>query len=144
MKKISVLSLMAAIISFTACAQKMDASQLPAKVKSAFEQKHPGMSAKWDKENANYEASFKMDKHDMSELYDVNGNLQETEIDIKVSELPASVMNYIKAHYAGEKVKEAAKITKADGKMMYEAEVKGIDVLFDSNGNFLREEKDED
>ncbi|MEO8116329.1 MAG: PepSY-like domain-containing protein, partial [Bacteroidota bacterium] len=105
---------------------------------------HPGMSAKWDKENTNYEASFKMDKHDMSELYDANGNLQETEMDIKVSELPASVMNYIKEHYAGEKVKEAAKITKADGIMMYEAEVKGIDVLFDANGNFLREEKDED
>jgi len=144
MKKITMLSLMVALISFAACGQKMDASKLPVKVKAAFDQKHPGMSAKWDKEDANYEASFKMDKHDMSELYDENGNLQETEMDISITELPASVMDYIKAHYAGAKVKEAAKITKADGKMMYEAEVKGIDVLFDENGNFLREEKDED
>ncbi|MEO7210739.1 MAG: hypothetical protein ABIY35_07330, partial [Chitinophagaceae bacterium] len=80
MKKFSMLAFIAAVISFTACAQKMDVSKLPAKVKSAFEQKHPGMSAKWDKENTSYEASFKMDKHDMSELYDANGGLLETEV----------------------------------------------------------------
>ncbi|MBS1730615.1 MAG: PepSY-like domain-containing protein [Bacteroidetes bacterium] len=144
MKKMSILSFIVGMISFSACAQKLNESQLPAKVKSAFDQKHPGVNAKWDKENTNYEASFKMNKYDMSELYDVNGNLQETEIDIKVSELPTSIMNYIHKQYAGEKVKEAAKITKANGEIMYEAEVKGMDVLFDENGNFLKEIKDED
>ena len=55
----------------------------------------------------------------------------ETEVSIKASEFPAAVMAKLK----GMKVAEAAKITKADGSVSYEAEVKGKDLLFDVNGN---------
>ena len=34
-----------------------------------------------------------------------------------------------------------AKITKANGEMIYEAEIKGKDLLFDMNGNFIEEVK---
>ena len=40
------------------------------------------------------------------------------------------------------KIKKAARILKADRQIEYEAEVQKMDVLFDSNGKFLREEKD--
>ncbi len=39
-------------------------------------------------------------------------------------------------------MKEAAKITDAHGVVTYEAEVKGMDLLFDSAGKFLKEVKD--
>lgn len=32
-------------------------------------------------------------------------------------------------------------ITKADGAVEYEAEVKGIDLIFDKNGNFIKKIK---
>lgn len=48
----------------------------------------------------------------------------------------------IKECYKGKTIKEGAKITTADGTVNYEAEVDGKDVIFDTNGKFLKEVKD--
>ena len=129
-------------ITLIAFAQKLDASKVPYAVKSSFSKDFPGMSTKWEKENANYEANFKMDGKTMSALYDAKGNKQETETDIKVSDLPQSVKDYIAQNYKGEKIKEAAIITRANGEVNYEAEVKGMDVLFTNDGKFIKTAKD--
>ena len=78
----------------------------------------------------------------MSALFDANGKMTESEMDMAVSALPASVLAYVKAHYPGKKIKEGAKITRADGTVNYEAEVGGKDVLFSSDGKYLKEVKD--
>ena len=129
-------------ITLKAFAQKLDASKVPYAVKTSFAKDFPGMSTKWEKENANYEANFKMDGKTMSALYDAKGNKQETETDIKVSDLPQSVKDYIAQNYKGEKIKEAAIITRANGEVNYEAEVKGMDVLFTNDGKFIKTAKD--
>ena len=59
-----------------------------------------------------------------------------------MAELPEAVLSYVKEHYKGKVIKEGAKITKADGTVNYEAEVSGKDVIFDSNGKFIKEAKD--
>jgi len=41
-------------------------------------------------------------------------------------------------HYAGNRTKESAKIINAKGTLTYEVEIKGIDWIFDNNGNFLK------
>lgn len=138
MKKLALLPMMIAIISLSACAQKTTA---PGVVKTAFSKSFPGVSAKWEKEGEKYEANFKQNGSTMSALFTANGSLLETETDIKKSELPNVVLTYAASHYKGKAIKEAAKITKADGTVNYEAEVDGKDVIFDSNGNFLREAK---
>jgi len=66
----------------------------------------------------------------------------ETETDIKISELPAAVSDYVKTNYKGATIKEAAIINNPSAKKLYEAEVKGEDLLFDENGKFLKKEKD--
>ena len=66
----------------------------------------------------------------------------ESEMEIKVADLPATVQAYMKEHYKGKTVKEGAKITKADGTVNYEAALGGKDVIFDANGKFLKEMKD--
>ena len=142
MKKLMMLSAIAAIVSITACGQKLDAAKVPAAVKASFTKNFPGATAKWEKENANYEAGFKKDGHEMSALFDANGTMTESEMEIKVAELPTAVTTYLNTNYKGVKVKEAAKITKAGGEVNYEAEVKGKDLIFDANGNFLKEVKD--
>ena len=119
------------------------AADVPAVVKTAFAKKYPNITkVKWDKENENYEASFDLNKVDCSVLFDANGNIIETEVEIELNELPKGVLDYVKARYAGKKAKEAAKITDAKGNVTYEVELKGMDVLFDSEGKFIKEVKD--
>ena len=103
---------------------------------------YPGITARWEKEDSNYEAGFKKDDKQISVLYQANGTMQESEVSIKESELPPSVLNYVKENYKGKKIKESAKITKADGTLNYEVEVDGKDLIFDINGKFLKVAKD--
>ena len=63
-------------------------------------------------------------------------------MDIKVTDLPATVLAYVKEHYKGKTIKEGAKITTVDSTVNYEAEVDGKDVIFYTNGKFLKEVKD--
>ena len=78
----------------------------------------------------------------MSALHDASGNKTETEMDIKISELPVGGTDYITKNYKGEKIKEAAIITKANGEVNYDIEVKGMDLLFTKEGKFITIAKD--
>ena len=115
---------------------------MPAAVKTSFTKQYPGTIAEWEKEDGKYEAGFKQGGNNMSALFEANGTMTESEMDIKVSDLPASVLTYVKEHYKGKTIKEGAKITKADGTVNYEAEVDGKDVIFDAEGKFIKDEKE--
>ncbi|MFF9965382.1 hypothetical protein, partial [Pedobacter suwonensis] len=131
MKKIfGIFLLMGGMVTAT-FAQKVAAAKVPAAVKTAFTKSHPGVKVNWEMEKQNYEAGFTFNGKETSEVYSVAGALLETEVSIKASEFPAAVMARLK----GMKVAEAAKITKADGTVSYEAEVKGKDLLFDASGH---------
>ena len=78
----------------------------------------------------------------MSALFEVNGTITESEMDIKIDDLPASVLAYVKDYYKGKTIKEGAKITRAGGTVNHEAEVDGKDVIFDAKGKFLKEVND--
>lgn len=138
MKKI--LLAVTVFIVVAVIAQKSDA---PIAAKTAFAKAYPNASkVKWEKEDGNYEVSFDDKGNEMSVIYNTKGVLQESEYELKVSELPAAVASYMKEHYKGITVKGAAKITKSDGSINYEAAIKGKDVLFDANGRFIKEAKD--
>jgi hypothetical protein len=135
MKKYILLLVMVSGIAISGCSQKVTP---PAAAKSAFEKAYTGASkAKWTKEKADFEVSFVQGGKEMSAVYDANGILKETEVEIKESELPAAAAEYIKLHFKGAKITETAKITKSDGKIMYEAEVKKKDLMFDADGKYL-------
>jgi len=142
MKNIISLLIAGSIITLAACTQRIDDSKVPSPVKNSFAKDFPGASSKWEKEKLNYEANFSLDGKTMSALYDNNGNRQETETDIKVSDLPTSVQDYVANNYPGEKIKEAAVITKANGEVNYEAEVNDMDVIFTQDGKFIKTAKD--
>jgi hypothetical protein len=55
--------------------------------------------------------------------------------------LPKGVLEYVKANNQGQNIKEVAKITDAKGTVTYESEIKGMDLLFDSTGKFIKEIK---
>lgn len=142
MKRVSLLLVLGTLTLF-ASAQKLDASKVPAAVREAFAKQYPNIKdVKWEMEDGKYEASFKQDGKSMSTLQNAQGNITETETSIKVEELPASASAYVKEHYKGQSIKEASKITKANGEINFEAELKGKDVVFDATGKFLKEQKD--
>jgi hypothetical protein len=60
-------------------------------------------------------------------------------VEIELNQLPKGVLDYVKKNYKDVSVKEAAKITDANGIVTYEAEIKGMDLLFDNNGKFIKE-----
>ena len=139
-------------------AQKPTNGEVPQSVKDAFAAKYPTAKVeKWDKEAAGYEASFVMNKIEMSANFSNEGVFEEVEQEIKMSELPKAVVEYCTKTYAGYKMSEAAKITDAAGVVKFEAEMsKGkehFDAIFSSTGTFeskgatvstSEEEEDED
>ena len=142
MKNVLSLLLFTTALSLAASAQKLEASKVPSPVKAAFEKKYPGAVAQWENEDGKYEAGFKQNGKKMAALFEANGTMTESEVDIKVSQLPSVVLAYVKDHYKGATIKEGAVITKADGTLNYEAEVNKMDVLFDAKGKFIKESKD--
>ncbi|HUS03131.1 MAG TPA: PepSY-like domain-containing protein [Chitinophagaceae bacterium] len=115
---------------------------VPVAVKSALSKKYPtATKITWEKENGNYEANWGgKEGEDNSVQFTPSGNFIEVINVIPVSQLPAPVIAYIKAHYKAAKITEAGKVTDAKGKIFYEAEVKKKDLIFDVNGNFIKSE----
>lgn len=145
MNKKLLTAIFTSIISIGLFAQEKEGKSItpPAKVKAGFEKAFAGASkAKWEKEGNGYEVSFVQQQKKMSAVFDSQGEWKETEEEIKASDLPAPIIEYIKAHYSGAKIREAAKITKQGNVINYEAEVNMVDVIFDAKGNFIKEEKE--
>ncbi|AFH47877.1 Hypothetical protein IALB_0165 [Ignavibacterium album JCM 16511] len=124
------------LFSFTAFAQQVN---VPKSAKDAFSKLYPkATEVKWDKENQGYEASFKLNGKDMSVIFDKDGKVMETETAIEISQLPKGVEKYVMDNFKGYKITGAAKIVKANGEELFEAEItKGKekkDLFFDKNG----------
>ena len=135
--------LVVSFLFFSTCvfSQKISEKSVPQLVKEAFAKKFPGAKVEhWQKENVSYEAEFDFQKMEMSANFDEKGNCLETECEIKTAELPEAVRQYLEKNFPGKKIKEAAKITDAAGKITYEAEVNHSDYLFDAQGNFISSE----
>ena len=141
MKK-SLLVIVLSIMSLVSFGQKVKEKEVPQIIKKALHEKYPNAKAvKWDKEKNNYEASFDVNEIDNSVLFNQDGKIVETEVEIQISKLPKNALLYIKKHFKNQKVKEAAKITNQKGEVIYEAEIAGKDILFDGNGNFTKVNK---
>ncbi len=115
---------------------------VPSVVKTALQKKYPeAKNVSWEKENGNYEANWGgKSGEDNSVQFTPSGNFIEIVKAMPVAELPRPVVAYVKEHYKGAKITEAGKITDAQGKLSYEAEVHGKDIVFDENGNFVKAE----
>jgi len=111
-------------------------------VKAACEKKYPeATKISWEKEKGNYEANWGgKSGEDNSVQFTPSGAFVEIVKAIAISDLPKAVAPYVKAHYKGAKIREAGRVTDAAGKTMYEAEIKGGDLIFDENGNFIKKD----
>ncbi|MFI5135303.1 MAG: PepSY-like domain-containing protein [Chitinophagales bacterium] len=144
MKKLFTLFIIIISFAISARAQKLKESQVPAPAVSAFHKMYPEVKEySWSKDEGNYEAEYDMNKMEMAATFDKDGNLVETEKGIPVKDLPAGIADYVSKNYSGASIKEASQVTDAKGVKTYEAEIKGKDLIFDENGKFIREEKED-
>jgi len=142
MKKLFLAMLIATLTS-NAFAQKSLKRDIPELVLSSFQKQYPEVpEAKWEKEGENYEVEFSNKGIEESVVYDASGKWIEKEVDVKLEDLPKAVLDYMDQNYKGQKIKEASRITKADGSNFYEAEIKGFDLLFDVDGKFVSSKKE--
>ncbi len=142
MKKAMIIAAVGLLLSGAVQAQKIDESKVPAGAKNGFAKAFPGVKAKWEKEDGDFEAGFTKDGKKMSAVFAADGTWKETETAMVASALPQSIQQYVKKNYPDEKVKEGAEIKKADGTILYEAEIKGKDLIFDAKGTFIKSSKD--
>jgi hypothetical protein len=142
MKKKLLLAAIAIIAVTNLKAQDLKTSAVPKVVKDELAKKYPeATKVGWEKEKGNYEANWGgKSGEDNSVMFTPAGAFVEIVKAIKISDLPASVAPYVAAHYKGAKIKEAGRVTDAAGKTMYEAEIKGGDLIFDEKGNFLKKD----
>lgn len=142
MKKYLLMASCLGLLPAVACTQSLKSSEVPASVKTAFAQKFPtAQKVTWEKENGNFEANWGgKSGEDHAAVYSSGGDYLESENAIPVSQLPAEARSYVKTNKKGSRIKEAAKITAANGAVTYEAEVNGKDLIFDANGNYVKSE----
>jgi hypothetical protein len=132
-------------ITLNVTAQTVKETDVPPAAKAAFMKLYPTAKVeKWEKEDGNYEAEFDNNKVETSVLLSEGGTLLETETEMKTSELPKTVTEYVDKYLNGKKIKEASKIVYPQGKIGFEAEVDGIDYIFDENGTFVKKDIEND
>ena len=137
MKK-TFLFLIICLGTFASIGQRLNHTAVPGQVKKVFTKIYPNTQVTWQKEEGNYEANFLRAGKKMSTVINDNGNIIETQVQIGLSQLPSRIKNYINLNYKNAPIKEAAKITKANGVVNYEAEINQGTLLFDAAGNFTR------
>jgi hypothetical protein len=139
---ILALSIVFSTTLFAQTETKEKKGSVPSVVSASFQKEFPNKKAKWGMEDGGYEAEFKLNGSDASAVYDRTGHRKELEIDIKITELPVSVLDYLKKNYPSNKIIEAAKITDDKNAVTYEAEIgkngKTYDVIFDASGKFIK------
>ena len=148
MKKILSFTAILFVLSNASFAQENEGGHkhlnVPSAVKDANMKKYPESKSfhiTWEKENGNYEANWGgKDGEANSVQYTPSGKFIEIVKAIDVNELPANTIAYVKDHYK-VKITEAGKVTDAKGNTSFEVEVKGKDVIFDKDGNFVKAEK---
>jgi uncharacterized membrane protein YkoI len=148
MKKLFVVSICAALV-FGACAQEKK-DEIPAAAKSAFATNFPNATkVEWGIEKeGEYEAEFKLDGSEMSVLFNAQGDLLETEAEVKDADLPEAVKATISSELAGFKIDEIEKTTDAKGVVTYEMEAKKdkeeFEVVIDATGKLIKKEAEKE
>jgi hypothetical protein len=122
--------------------QDIKTKDVPQAVRNALTQKYPqALKVSWEKEKGNFEANWGgRSGEDHSVQFSPDGIFVEAVDAMPVKELPAAVGEYVKTHFHTT-VREAGKRLDAKGEHTLEVEIRGKDLLFTPDGQFLAEER---
>lgn len=113
MKK-TILSFFASGLVLMACGQTPTP---PKEVQSAFSKKFSAVQElKWEQEDNEWEAEFKLNETEMSASFDNSGKWLETETEVKKKDLPAEIFKAVNLKFEGWEMEEVERIEKPDFK----------------------------
>lgn len=113
--KTAILFLVLSLSVGSAYAQKLKEADVPAAVKESFKKNYPTAKVeKWEKEGDFYEAEYEIGKVEHSVAMDATGNVHQNEMEIAVSALPKTIIDYVNKNMPDKKIKEASKITNSN------------------------------
>lgn len=146
MKKLLLICCMC-LVGIGSFAQKMKQGDVPSAVLNAFKQHFPNVTdVDWKQKGDVYEVEFEVGKADHEAWFDNTGKMIRHEQDIKVSELPAPVIEALKKGYSDYKIAEAEKIDWVTA-TTYEVELKTLTkelkLVFDGAGKQLDQKADD-
>ena len=138
MKALFIIPLMISV----AYAQDIKTKDVPPAVRNALTKKYPqAAKVSWEREKGNFEANWGgRSGEDHSVQFSPEGAFVEAVDAMPVKDLPAVVGEYVRTHYHTT-VREAGKRLDAKGEHTVEVEIKGKDLLFTPEGQFLAEER---
>ena len=121
----------------------MKDANVPQEIRESLKKMYPAAEKiKWQKEEGNIEAEFKINDIETTLLFNESGILIETETEILPADLPVKAKEYIARNFPDKKTKEASKMIDTEGVTYFEAEVDKVDYIFDENGNFFRKKEE--
>lgn len=114
-------------------------------VMDAFQKAYPEITnATWNYGDGDYEVVFTKNGVDMTVDYNVYGQCEETETEVKIDELPQTAIYYLSKNYSSFILSSASKIVTENYDVAYVVEIgkkgKFWDITFTSDGKFLKEE----
>ena len=134
--------------------KKLTEQQVPNNVQEAFQKAYQdAKDVKYKEEitdrKALFEIEFKQKSKELEALYSAAGLLLKTEEEIKITELPAHIVQVIEKAYPKAQLKEAEKILKPDGVISgYEVEIEDgkneVKLELDTSGKILKTEANKD
>jgi hypothetical protein len=133
------------VLATVACRPSKKEVVVPENIKAAFSKIHPSATdIYWIQEPSIFEAKFTDGNMKGAVSFNEHGEVVETEEVIKQDQLPnlTGIVDYIKTNYSGESIQRCEKIVKKDSTIIYEIQITGKELVFDSQGNFKEEELD--
>lgn len=123
-------------------AQSLETKDVPQMIQSKFKSGFSrAVNVKWNKENSIYKANFTSGKKKMSVNFDENGEIIQTETNIRINDLPVEVKESVSTNYPEYKITNAARIVSKYA-ITFKAEVttgkKIMGLFYDEHGALLK------
>ena len=134
------LILVLAIIGLAAgsYAQNLTPADVPQPAVKAFTKKNPKVEqVEWSKSGDFYKATYADENSGKSVYYDEAGKVKQSEMQVKISQLPTPILKYVNDNHPADVVKHSTKMTNAKGKSTYILKVKDLELVFDANGKYM-------
>ncbi len=119
-------------------AQNLLPADVPEVVVKSFVKKNPKVEqVEWSKTGDFFKATFTDEDSGRSVYFDEAGKVKQSEMQVKVSQLPTPILKYVNDNHPTDVVKQSSKITTAKGKSTYLLKVKDSELVFDANGKYM-------
>ncbi len=153
MKRVLILLITLLMLPFLGCVLDCPLiniqEKMPKSIIKEFHNTHPhAENISWEKDGEYWEVEFTSNGQEMEIVYDRNGSVVETEVQISQDALPGNLLLYLEDMYTSYTIIESEKIENTMG-IFYEIELsadgKNMEMIFYEDGRFYRmEDEDED